>query len=759
MRLSPQEEAASQLVISDVNAVARNEPEIKPLTLLGSRSTGLATPTSDFDFTFTLPTFLPGGWIIPSSEAGAGHDSRSDAVKALNKLDRHFRSSNKFTNANFVRHARVPIIRSTHIATGLHVQFQTMAPYLAAQQYTVAYLSEFPSLRPLYIILRYCLEVRNLTTVFEGGLGSYSILMMIVTAMKHSSGKFASDDLVGHLLHVLEFYGKADLYKVGFSANPARVFEKQKERWTLEERMARTTDSQLSGIDKMQKVSPRKPYLLCLQDPANDSNDLGKNAYAIKHIQATFSKARESIQVALDHQNKNADERAKDGIWSCLDSLVRADYTMFEMRRNKIARCARPRQLGDEDYSNERLREEFQKRANRYKGVTEEEDDLSVPALEAIDEDAAPSNEAKFGSSDGTRLTWSRKGLERLQAKEKTSRADKGGKSQRLYGTNHDEYGWVPSSLSDPRNLLEVIAVPKSALAARPSAPKRLLHSRMQKEDENIRTVRMPLVHKSSTRERHPNSDAPPQMKAQEHEASSPPINTKHSPESFSLHREHGPGLRSFSKHASMPMKTVSITQNLDEDTQTTESPTPDVSFTKGQQPDTKASVQTHIPEEERPPPKSAAKSPESTSLYLERKRKTRAQLIRKHTSGLIRKKKSGLIRKQAVGLMEGLIKKYSVEDTKRSHNIQTTSIAGGKASRQPPDASASAVMRKVASTVVMKVYPKSDIVRKVDPKSGIVRMVDPKKSRIVRKVDPKSDIVRKVDPKKYAMRGTTKPS
>lgn len=373
MKLSPQEEAASQLVISDVNSVAWNESEIKPLNLLGSRSTGLATPASDFDFSLTVQNVLPGGWKLPPSEAGvpqaqsSNHDNKLKAVKALWKVYGHFRSSNKFSNTDFVRYARVPIIRSEHVATGLDVQIQTMAPYQAAQEYTAAYLSEFPSLRPLYIILRYCLQLRDLTTVFEGGLGSYSIFMMIVTAMKHSSGKFAPDDLAGQLLHVLEFYGKADLYKVGFSANPPRVFAKGKQVWSMEERIAQRAYPQLSGIRQIQKFNTRKPYLLCLQDPANDLNDLGSNAYAIKHIQATFNQARKSIQAALEQQNGKSDDRAKGGIWSCLDNLVRANYRPFEVLRSRVERCANHSERHDRDYSRERISREFRKRVSRYK--------------------------------------------------------------------------------------------------------------------------------------------------------------------------------------------------------------------------------------------------------------------------------------------------------------------------------------------------------------------------------------------------------
>ena len=342
MRLSPREEAASELVISDVNSVARYESNLKPLTLLGSRSTGLATPISDFDFSLTQPISRPGGWTIPprkdsvSQPHVSNSETRLKAVKALRKVNRHFHSSKKFSNTELIRFARVPIIRSTHIATGLDVQIQTRVSLKASDQYTIAYLSEFPSLRPLYIILRYCLKIRDLTTVFEGGLGSYPLLMMIVTALKHSSGKFASGDLGGQLLHVLEFYGDADLYEVGFSANPPCIFDKQKKTRSLGERI------QSSGINLVQTFHPQKPYLLCLQDPADDTNDLGRNTYAIKHIQATFRRLKESIQRDLRSEDNFSNGKPRARIGSYLDCLVRADYRHFEERRCRVERFAVP---------------------------------------------------------------------------------------------------------------------------------------------------------------------------------------------------------------------------------------------------------------------------------------------------------------------------------------------------------------------------------------------------------------------------------
>ena len=386
LRLSPREKAASKRVISDVNSVARRRKEVQKMTLLGSRSTGLATPTSDFDFSFTLPDYLVKRPTVLKSEESSAQSlsykrkSKVQAVRVLARMMKEFRLSTKFRNTELIRHASVPIIRCTHVATRLDVQIQTMAPYQAAHEYKLASLSEFPSLRPLYIILRSLLDLRNLRTVFEGGLGSYSILMMIVTALKHSSGRFAPDDLGSQLLYVLDFYGRADLYRFGFSANPPHTFEKPKGS-TLD--MAGIDDPQLHRINLIQNLDPRKPYMLCLQDPTNHMNDLGKGAYAIKHIQATFRYEKHNLQYRCFHDSGS--------IGSYL-GFLEADYRHFEMGRSRVERYAGSTKLNDNDYSEKRISRDYQRRVVQYKAAAARDDDKKPkPTPDAKDENAAES--------------------------------------------------------------------------------------------------------------------------------------------------------------------------------------------------------------------------------------------------------------------------------------------------------------------------------------------------------------------------------
>ena len=385
MMLSPREEAASELVISDVQSVAQNGKEMQPLTLLGSRSTGLAIPTSDFDFSSTLPDDLLRRRMALKREDGSAqslHKSKAKAVKILKRMKDRFRSSKEFRNVELIRHARVPILRCTHVATRLDVQIQTMAPYQAANKYKLASLSKLPSLRPLYIILRSFLELRNLTTVFEGGLGSYTIFMMIVTALKRSSGRFASDDLGSQLMHVLEFWGNADLYKNGFSANPPYTFEKRRG----------------PTLDMIRTLDPRKPYLLCLQDPADGTNDLGKNAYAIKHIQATFRYEEHNLR------NQCSQE---PGLMDSYLGFLEADYRHFESSRSRVEGYADPTELHDRNYSPGRVLRDYRKRVEKHKTVAEEDNHPPKPTSETEDENVAESIKSADGVNGATTVPQS----------------------------------------------------------------------------------------------------------------------------------------------------------------------------------------------------------------------------------------------------------------------------------------------------------------------------------------------------------------
>lgn len=97
----------------------------------------------------------------------------------------------------------------------------------------------------------------------------------------------------------------------------------------------------IRGIDALPKLNPsRQPYLLCMQDPADPTNDLGRKCTSIKHIQVVFHTAERLVRFAMkkwemmDKSKRESTMMAAAG--GCLWPLVGADYRCFEKNRDKL---------------------------------------------------------------------------------------------------------------------------------------------------------------------------------------------------------------------------------------------------------------------------------------------------------------------------------------------------------------------------------------------------------------------------------------
>lgn len=65
-----------------------------------------------------------------------------------------------------------------------------------------------------------------------------------------------------------------------------------------------------------------QPYLLCLQDPADADNDLGRKGYGWKHIQATIRALRSSIvqQMSLTRSGEITESFLGKAIGPCFQA-------------------------------------------------------------------------------------------------------------------------------------------------------------------------------------------------------------------------------------------------------------------------------------------------------------------------------------------------------------------------------------------------------------------------------------------------------
>ena len=337
MMLTDNERFSTEQCIDQVTDMINLSLPTHSLMIHGSRYTGLASPLSDIDFRVSIPEYEKDfSTRGPSSTRPKARKASTRVLRIIGKiLDR----SPRYRDVEFVN-GSIPLITAIDNPTGLRLQFLALSPCLPAREYTVNYLNEYPSLRPLFVLLRHILDMRNLSVVFEGGLGSYPLLIMIVTALKHAPRTFAKDDLGGQLLHVLGFYADADLYKDGFSAEPPRVFLKRATSKIPEDQNAGSGDPYLAGIETLRKKSQNYyPWLLCLQDPADPVNDLGKKAYRIKHIQATFKVLKDVIMQSMGTWEQGSAATRESAVFSVLSYALGAKYRMFEYQRSKLARA------------------------------------------------------------------------------------------------------------------------------------------------------------------------------------------------------------------------------------------------------------------------------------------------------------------------------------------------------------------------------------------------------------------------------------
>lgn len=138
-----------------------------------------------------------------------------------------------------LRHSRYPLVQAVHRDSGIDVQFVCANDSSNARAKMQQFIQEDPDIVPVFTLLKTLHDVRGLMDVYRGGLGSYTLFMMVVTALRLTwKADFKDNRTVGRkFLAFLRFWGKdADLYKEGFTVEPAGTFDKIHSGWTVPEK-------------------------------------------------------------------------------------------------------------------------------------------------------------------------------------------------------------------------------------------------------------------------------------------------------------------------------------------------------------------------------------------------------------------------------------------------------------------------------------------------------------------------------------------
>lgn len=193
----------------------------------GSQVYGLATTLSDIDIAFEIETLTTRS-MRRGPSAGLGRPwNRALVVKKLHNFSALLSRSRHYKVRTVVTTARFPLINFTHAGCGVDVQIVYGSGKRWHMTYVCDYLAEFPHLKDVFFLINAALSARSLREPRTGGVGGYTLLMMIAASFKISRIHH-KNDLVDCLLVFLQFYAQLEPHKDGIAMTPPGKFSKEK---------------------------------------------------------------------------------------------------------------------------------------------------------------------------------------------------------------------------------------------------------------------------------------------------------------------------------------------------------------------------------------------------------------------------------------------------------------------------------------------------------------------------------------------------
>ncbi|KAJ2540605.1 hypothetical protein EV175_006217, partial [Coemansia sp. RSA 1933] len=298
---TPEEHQMRQWVITRMQRVLDNmhllDVDAQALCF-GSFATRLYLPTSDIDMTVMLysKTSAAKKTVAPA------YQGKEAIRRFLYTLAKHMKNAGFCSSCEVIAHARVPIIKTHEMITGIAVDISINADsgvQSAAVQTSFAEKVYPDSLRSIVLAIKQFLSQRSMNEVYTGGIGSYAITLLAVSLFQThprilSGGLQLSKNLGILLIEFFELYGK----RFNYDNVCISVLEN-----------GRYLDKRRKGFFNM-----AQSYLLAIEDPCDTFNDVSKGTYGILRIKQTFSGAYDLINNAIFayHQTRKHGEPIND---------------------------------------------------------------------------------------------------------------------------------------------------------------------------------------------------------------------------------------------------------------------------------------------------------------------------------------------------------------------------------------------------------------------------------------------------------------
>ncbi|XP_050296070.1 terminal nucleotidyltransferase 4B-like isoform X2 [Anthonomus grandis grandis] len=245
-------------VVSNIEQIIKSKWPDAIVEVFGSYRTGLYLPTSDIDLV------VIGKWKnLPlrtlEQEFLEKGVAQEDSIKVLDK-------------------ASVPIVKLVDKKTEIKVDISfNMSNGVKSAELIKKYVEQFPVLPKLVYVLKQFLLERDLNEVFTGGISSYSLILMCISFLqlhpRQDGVRLANANLGVLLIEFFELYGR----KFNFINTGIRI----------------TDGGKYINKDEMQKemADGHRPSMLCIEDPLQPSNDIGRSSYGILFVKKAFEYA------------------------------------------------------------------------------------------------------------------------------------------------------------------------------------------------------------------------------------------------------------------------------------------------------------------------------------------------------------------------------------------------------------------------------------------------------------------------------------
>ena len=261
-------------VINSLKSIINSKWPDAQVYVFGSVQTRLFLPTSDVD------VVVWGQWqSLPPLFTLEEEIKRADIADAHSLL--------------VLDKAKVPIIKLTHKVTRLKVDisFNTESGIRSVKA-TTSFIETYPILPKLLFVIKHFLTERGLNEVYTGGIGSYSLVLLIVSFLQLHPRRAATDNDTNLGVLLIEFF---ELYGRHFNYHQTGIEVRGGGRY----------------FPKSDWIHPQSlsDGILCVVDPVDPSDNTARGSYNVLRVKLAFEHAYLVLSQAVLHREKCIESR------------------------------------------------------------------------------------------------------------------------------------------------------------------------------------------------------------------------------------------------------------------------------------------------------------------------------------------------------------------------------------------------------------------------------------------------------------------